>query len=450
MKRKILTIVLSCVMVFSMSVPSFAGIRRQATFHNPQLLVLGDSICTGYKGGNDGETEAVKQLIDFDNITYERNWDVKSVEDSFVTMFAKKINACDSYFKDCKGNVKVPNRRSWHGGALGTRAKDYCYFLGLPAMNSKDKKAFQLWSDYYVAARNDIEGDEAEYEDSLSDLTDMWGTMMNLWILGDLKNQINVNEYKKAIRNADVIVVELGNNEFSSFMANDISSLISSIEAAIKTVTKEENLTALGGYKTLLNTLIDLSKNPAQLLTAEGYQKLFNAIAAAQKAGCTLTEMGLSIQKLLDQITETLTRVVATYRYYTDTLMSYIDKNKKPGAVVICTSITNPIGGITLKDVKDMFDSSLPAGISLPEIEPSTILQPFVNDMNRYMKKNAIKNHYYIADVSKLSLWPRTEEGKLDGAYGLHPNKAGHELICNALYEKYKKVVPAYKRTHLF
>lgn len=417
--KKIGILLMSLILVFSMTVPAFA--TTYSGYHNiisPKYLAIGDSIGTGVKGADMLSEEAFKASAIFDKETRKRDWNINSVDYSYVNKFAKAIRA---------------NRNSWNETFVSLRAKDYCYLLGLA-----DDKAFDIPfafglddlllindGDFSSLDINKIMGNLSEIKDGWDTIReDFFGWLMYNLFWKDMNNDSTVNELKTAIRKADVITVELGANEISAGAIGDVMcKIMPEILAAVKST---KNIKEADAFISLYNNIMKYVENPYEN-SRNKLESICSDLVRLKKFGASLKDVGSSYSKLLLEITQSAMRAKYDYEVYTDRLMRYI-RRQNPGAIVIATTVPNPMKGL---DLGRMLADLGAGNLNLPAIDMADIMKPIVKQMNSFLYRNATKNGYLVADISEVNLNPA------DPMCVFHPDENGHDVIAAAIEKVY-------------
>ena len=382
MRKKFLVLLLSIVMVFIMSVPTFAiEAGKQETL---MMTALGDSIASGctninfvFDGGAGADQEEdFREFVQFKD--GKKNYDCNKVKLSFVSKLYRELGA---------------NEYSKNLAFVGLRSKDFCKIVGIDPVR------------------------EGDYE------SDFWWQIMS-WAcgMGTLGNEYNTQVYKSAIKHSDVIVVQLGENDLTSALLNhyqEIEELFTSL-AGLMPQGSEERL-----------AVNKLAKNTAELndaLTGNGNSFTIGKIVERINSNIEeLINLGKGIEEIVSGLLDIVKEMTIQNRYYFKSMMNYIDKNSKPGAVVVAGTIINPF--------EDMASDSSGLGFMLGDAAGLTqimnlVIGPFVKSANSYIRRNAVKYGYKVADISDVSVNPGEP-------YMLHPNEEGQQTIC----DRYAKVI---------
>lgn len=419
MKKRIGVLVMSIVMVFTMTVPSYGiACSNCHNYVSPKYLAIGDSIGVGVKGGGMLTDDAFLSSFNEDR---SKNWNIHANEKSYVNKVANAIRA---------------NDKSWNATFVSLRAKDYCYLLGLA--NGVDS-IFNATSGFEIGDLGDISSLDFGNLESLSDSwdtisKDFFGWLMYNVFWKDLKSDENVKELKTAIRKADVITVELGSNEISAEAIGDVLCKIMPQILAAANSTK--NIKEADSYVALYKDIIKYLSNPYKD-TQSKLEAIGADLTRLKTFKASLKDVGTSYNALVKEIVKSAVRATSEYRVYTDRLMKYI-RRQNPGAIIIATTVPNPMKGLNIsKLLKD-----LGAGdINIPNIDISLLMKPIVKDMNDFLYRNAEKNHYVIADISKVLLNPDEDD------YVFHPNECGYNVIARAIEKAYGQTLMAKIKT---
>lgn len=379
MKRRIATLFLCFAVAFTMAVPAFAveAPAPAATVDGSQnysYFALGDSIGSGLK--NLDITKLDPEVADFLAFTDgQKNINPYAVDFSFINRIARTINAV----RDTSVNGAYP----------ALRAKDVCEIMGLSA----------------------------------SDPNDAWSKLIKSYA-PELYSAENAQHYRDGLRNADVITVELGEDDIAAFVLNNQAKLTGIVETALGSAQNAPALAAsfVNDLTQLLGGSLIACFHPSTAIN--GLKGVTADVAALEQAGANTVKMFQDIASLFNS-------VFKEPKAYYDRLMNYINANKKPGAIVVVGTLINPFKN--LDGAKLGVDQKLVNLLSL-------ITEPYVQYMNKYiknkattttglLKKNTTRN-YYVADISSVDLNPDID---LDGnTYLLHPNDAGQQFIADA------------------
>ena len=337
---------LSLAVTLSMITPSFAALKSEANSTPPEgvqqkltYLALGDSIASGCKNLN---TTSNADDVNYRNFLYckdgKKNVDVYAVPFSFVYRVAEKIGASSN---------------SVNGAYIGFRAKDVCNILGIPAYGQKAFNEKDYEDDWvtsfmrptgtpYTPNVNDAR--EAEdntevfsgllnnyYQVNWDYLFDKEQKQMIRWkwrtddegeyIYDDDGDHKFTKEYKydtaptnnkqfyiDGINTADVITIELGENDISSFFLNnwdaikELFGVLEDIGTGTKAVKQIES-----GFEAFIQALGDMD--------SKAMKSAKNTIYAAIN---DLGKAGKSIKAKVDTILEATVSTVKADRYYFD------------------------------------------------------------------------------------------------------------------------------------
>lgn len=382
-----------------------------------KYLAIGDSIGAGVRGGGFSESPEYNAYNTY-GPNGEKNWDVNAVPYSYINLFANDINA--------------DSDNSWNGSAAGLRAKEICYMLDLKAYKG-DGYNYDLekvtWKDL----------EKADFDISKLDIDDYYG-----WAMGNQMNwkklfsPVNKDEYKKAVKNADVITVQLGPNEFNAFTLYGplLTKIVPTLQDAIKILTKTGDYNSAAELKDISNKLSAIIRNPDETQIGT-VKKLLDKLQETKAFAKGLIDIGISFAKLYNETTDSLEYAYKSYRYYWKTLMTYIRK-VNPNAVIVTTTVPSPVKGLDMSTLGDLSAMGIDlGGIDISKIDAEGVVDVFIKDMNNYLEKNASKYNYTIADITDVSLNPTTEDGKPDPNYRYHPNNEGHKQIETAIKTAY-------------
>ena len=260
-------------------------------------------------------------------------------------------------------------------------------------------------------------------------------------------NEYNSGKFKWGIKNADVILVELGENDLTAFCFGDkLSDVITLITKTISDVT---------GLATK-QELIDL-KAALTEMQKTGTVTPENACTVVTNLSKLTKSCGDIVQAVIKGLYDTIGTSMIDHRYYWNKMMNYIDKNKKPGALVICTTYPDPTKNaeILIDAIGDMLGEYMQMNM---DIDFTQIINLFVKDMNNYLLLKADDYDYKVANINGVSYnngleyidwntWDvvegATEEQKMSISL-IHPNAEGHKQIEKAIEKVYYKTINAY------
>ena len=409
MMRKILTITLSLIMILSLAVPAYAVGNKVDCKLSPVYMCFGDSISAGCKAaGLDAELQPEYSNFVQNALTGDEGNFV--VPYSFVSIFNDALGA---------------NPNSKNGAFPGLRAKDYCLIFDLLGTAKADSK-WTLLKDY----KNDT-----------------WGSAIISGYINHLLSDETKKAYVDATKKADVITVELGGNDITTFICNGIyGTTVTSVNAdkTIVAETSEGNLLQL--IKSLkdvgtvssssISALTTLNSNILLLMDPSKRNEALGKICSAMK---TLQEDKATYDKFLKLFNDSFVKAGVEYRKYWTMLLSKI-RTLNPNAIMIVTTIPNPINGID--NIGDVVGSLVGTG-GLTQLPIEKIVQAFVNDMNAYIYNRASKYNYKVADISDVvlnSTYEETINGKVESIkYSFHPNPKEQQKLANAVLKQYKR-----------
>ena len=466
--KKFITLLLSFVMVFTMAVPAFAANTNKAPkWDGVKYMALGDSIGAGCKTGSgswEKQPEYYRYILRSNG---QKDWSF-SVPYAYPTLVNKAV-----------GN-KYNSANSFNGTFPGMRAKDYCYILG--ALKEKDATGDAPWS-------------------SFSDYwTDTWGILMASYYFDSLGifSQDTKEQFVNNIRAADVISVELGANEFSTFITNGFyycelmeidgqayDELISGaqFDEYLWTFTKDGYQytpltnkdgkigllkTGSGFIERLINNIPKVGTESGKVINAlqlfnDGALKLLKT--ETQQHGAkemlealkTLKHVDYTVYSdLMELLDKSLVQAIKDYRKYWDLLMSKIRELNKD-ALIIATTVPNPaLGDNTMTALITYIVGA--TGIELEmlgddQIDAELALKPFLNDMDSYIYNKASKYNYRVADISDVVINSIEDtESYYDEVtnktvtyekvyYSMHPNQENQKKIANAIIKQYTAAV---------
>lgn len=413
MKNKILTLVLALALMMSMAAPSFAYDPEDKIVSDSDAVTtyfaLGDSIGAGCKnitflmnpvvepGDTDGEQFV--ESLKFDTTTGLKNSDVYSVDFSFTSRIANQINADQA--------------SSVNGSYVGLRPKDVCHILG-----KEDGK----WIIQPINGYQDI------YSTAIDIVTGMKGENF-----GKLFTGANAELYKEGIKNADVITIELGENNIEVFPINALLKVVDAVKASV-TVKFGKNDPA---KKALVAQFAADAKTLVQQISAKESQDTVKAqINLVNKDLVKIMLSGVDMQVLESKLKTVIQDSLADDRYYLDQLIKYI-KDNNPDAILVVGTMINPFG---------TFEKSIEAlGTDVSKLSGmfkliNMIANPIIESTNKYIKQNATTTsvvngklvkttNYYVADLSKVDVNPGVVN---DYAFVLHPDADGQQMIADA------------------
>ncbi|MCQ2551227.1 MAG: hypothetical protein MJ146_03440 [Clostridia bacterium] len=420
MRRKIITLVLALTLVFSMSVPSFAG-----AVTGPSYFAVGDSIAAGCINV-DPETELYHNpgFADLHRFSKNdiRNSNVYQVPRSFVYKVAKEINA--------------NKLTSYNGSYIGLQLEDLADILGVSAYkddNYPENEGRYDWITAYLF--DDLDWTNETTEELFADAPTKFSKLFN---------DANKAGYKKAIKRADVITIELGINDFSNH-AGMMFNLTNVVQDSISPVMEDASF---------------ISSFIADLQGAMNGDR--DSMVALSKDFGKMIKLGIDVTKLIKDIEDAIKATYAAEAHYFDGIMNYI-KNHNPNAIVVVATLPNPMKDIEnlVEPYKEYIEGSTNfEGLSSAIALISGIAGKMVPPFNKYIKNNAVGyafgqkiRNYYVADISATSINPPMETWKYfgkdkDGKYGiqnfdvyymLHPNAYGQQVIADAFLEQIYK-----------
>ena len=475
-KSKCITLVLAIAMVFTMSMPAFAD-TTEVPENGPVYFALGDSIGAGCKNTDfvwGGEARTDDQFFyQFNQFGYvnqlyygKKNTDIYAVPFSFISRIANQINA------DPENSV--------NGAYIGLRSKDVCRSLGIAPVREGD---YDLSNDFWPIIINSSSSFGFQNLFPQEDLDSQKEAMKKLADVDDdelegliylMKSaysneayEYNKNTLENGIKNADVITIELGENDLTSFLINHGTEIFGAIGDMMEQVDRAGTIlpTFAEDTITLASFIQKESLRTAVINGVLGYftkgdqQKILSVVAN------TLNSLhGLAgIDDVVEPVNEDLKQVKALggdfaelaktllgiiqemtiqNQYYFGNLMNYI-VGENPDATVVVGTMINPF--------KDMeVSESSEYGMVLDIM--NMVIDPFVNYTNAYIKNNAVVKDtkwfglfpyatkeikYYVADISSVSLNPPMDENGVE--YGLHPNNEGQQFIADTFVSVIRK-----------
>lgn len=432
MRKKLLVLILSVLMVFSMAVPSFAA---TCNTRKPILLSFGDSIGVGF--ANDGRH---MDFIQFkDGVKNHSFSEAPTVMTSYPALVAKKLGGIDE-------------ENSYNDVFNGLRAKDLCYFLGLIDEDEyyttvgtervdengnkyiSNKDVFSV----FVMQGTDLfkqSGMGKELDDMFAglelDLGDQLNDVFAQFIVGRpgevLGNERNVQDLKAAISTADIITVELGFNDFTAMTMNKIGDLFDGMMGAVSELGK------IGEFK----DLIEQYKNGTTYT-----EKMCVICQMMDKLG----KMGVDVINDIKIIDKATSVAVKESTKYLDMFMKYIRSENKKAKIATIT-IYNPMTNFDFENAFSMMGSDLgmnfdmdlgiDLGIDMSAINPAKILeimlQPYVDKANNNILKKAKRFNYRVADI-RGKVQPMSDNI-------FHPDEKGQEKMADIIVvalSKYK------------
>lgn len=422
MKRKFTILTLIVALVFTMTMPSFAatsalqvvgkGLKTMQNLTGVSYCALGDSISAGCRNlyysneenPTDEEFNAFMQMDEkgLGSDSCKKITDPYAVSFSCVARIAKKINASST--------------KSMNGAFVALRAKDVCRILGLV-----DESAFEGDNWHNSIVRNQA---KALFEDP-----------------------VNKKLYKQGIAKADIITVELGENDMSALLINKgdeiVKLIVGTITGTIKDATEAAKLA--GDFKTEFKELQDAIK--AREGVQEAAQDVLRVLGEAADLGVDFSKMAIEGLKFYKEMLQDSQK-------YFNMLMKYIDKHKKPGAIVVVGSLINVFDTLDTAYIAGLLDKGddIATGTMVEVLLDlmGVFITPYVNIMNSYIYSNAQKStynifthkttkvrKYYVADLRAVDLNPSEDA---DGTqYQFHPNAHGQQMIADAFLEQIYK-----------
>lgn len=403
--NKYISIIISVILILSSAIPVFATDTDMTDVKQPMYFAMGDSVSSGckmsgtqkaydaYKTMSDQETKYSQYISPVDGQKHN-HWYINAVPYSFVSKFARSINASED---------------SMNGAQPGLRPKDYCYILGLI-----DKSEFK---------GDVISGD---------DFTD-----------NSRVAQYNSAEgYKYAIKNADVITVQLGENDISEYMYSNSEELIRLIKKIMPSAGTQE-ATILNEMQSDLYCVIN-SYNGSQIDEA-----VIKVLADLARLG----EDSKSYLKIIEFLITSIAESADSIRSYWNILMKYIYENKKDGAIVIATTVFAPFPGLeNHPEMLGYLTDGMDANVEMDKVVRilTKVFDPFVEGINRFYRGLAARYDYVVAEVPKLEMisvvrgeYDPYDEVYLDTdvTYLLHPNHKESDKILYAVQDAYKKAM---------
>lgn len=420
MRKKLLTLVLSFVMVFTMTVPSFAGTLNTSrqSCKKAVYVVLGDSVAAGY---NDAGTEeallgensqyryrsvkakyGIGRNIVVGSQLSEDTRSINYIERAFPALFANILKDKDS--------IVVDEKNSYNMSMPGFRPKEYCYLFGL--MSKK------------------------EIEDAEND-TFMQTFLLNKDGSPSLPNTMKAaaKDAKRSLAKADIINIQLGMNDFNAAMRDygkwvtplismlneefgaDIFKLISigAKEEPTVLVNEEalEELDATAANEGRIIRIKDMINQLSEVKTSQEKAKLLvQILCEASKSGCNIAGTVAAIDKHFKEHTD-------EYKKYMNRFLAYI-RLINPKANVIIINTYNPLINMLGDSSSQMVDTIF-----------KLLGGPSVKRVNSADKSFATLYNATVADISN------TTPGD-PAAWICHPDDDGHAAIADTVYNAYK------------
>ncbi len=407
--------VLALALAFTMAVPSLAGEMPEVNY-----MAIGDSIGAGcqniefmWRGFTDEDEPNFKDFtLNVNAPTGEKDTNIYATPFSYVSRVATKLNAN----KDKSVNATY----------AGLRSKDLCHILGI----------------------DPLEGDVYTDKDQ-----DIWANQWMRWFTQSgpkgqrvynwdkMFTESTKEKYIQGIEEADVITVELGQNELSAFFFNNQNAIISAFTSVA------------GPGEEAMALIKDLKKNFEALNNAKtSFEKIKATIGLAQDVS-TFEELGGELKAVVDKILELTGRMDKESKYYFTALINFI-KETNPNAQIIVTSVINPLQDADIEAGEAFLFASKAdieaAGIDLGSMVKlmNLVIAPFVMGLNSYINQNqttkvtdengktTTQRNYYVATISDISMNP----GEVDGVkFMLHPDDNGQQLISERILLQLEK-----------
>ena len=355
--RRILSLVLVLVMIFALCATAFAD-KSYEPYKN--YMCVGDSIAAGCGLTKDGSEAYFDQNTDDYTTVYNPDYlyfgyDFAAVPTAYHSIVAEALDA----------NLMQYARS-------GLRAVEFRYFLD------------GVYNEY----------DEDQFWDNSVFDTDGNGTF-TLSDLDAIDEQMN---YKKAIKEADVLSINVGSNDVFSIALGCMSVLTSDSEnETLKNI--KDYLNKGGNIGVAFGKLIE-------------YYETMGKLA-----------------ELAASLTETFTR---SYKQYVENYSAILEKvyELNPDITVVAVGVFNPFSHFKLSS-----DSKL---------DLSAIASPLVKAVNNYLKLQTTKyDNLYYADIVGTETYDMSYDDTYFWQYfsfKVHPTLAGHKYIAqqilNALPER--------------
>ncbi|MCQ2551297.1 MAG: SGNH/GDSL hydrolase family protein [Clostridia bacterium] len=389
MKRKLITCLLTVCLIFTATMPAIGQSTEQSK--SLSYLAIGDSISAGCRNGfyiTGKEDPSNPGFITFGRFNEDssKNIDVYAVPSSFVYRIATKVGADPA--------------TSVNGSYVGLRSKHLCQILGIDPYKEGDYDV-----DTFTKFVNITSG-KAFY---------------------NMFEDINSLIYMQGIETADLITIELGENDISALMLNDLTTILSSLVSGafekMGNSTKAKMLKK--DYDKFSAILKKPTFNPTDYLNA-----LYRVLYDGYQLGIIGTGKSLAQKSFEKYIKEEL----EANNYYFKNLLKYVTDHAKDDAIIVVSTMINPF--------KDMEFGNF-ATISSITKTFNDVATPYIEEINKDIKKNATKGkirRYYVADISEISLNPETTDHGTP--YLFHPDTEGQQKIANIFLEQIDK---AYK-----
>ncbi|MCQ2551414.1 MAG: hypothetical protein MJ146_04425, partial [Clostridia bacterium] len=430
MKNKIITLVVSLALVFTMSVPAFAAdepVTAKSVQDSVSYFAVGDSVAAGCKNLNfmwaafDPSAGSTTDDHFFNEYNYfkdgKMNGDVYAVPFSFVYRVAEKLGASKA--------------SSFNGSYIGLRSKDVCQILGLPEAKAGDY-ANDQWSqtiDMFARMFN-MSPEQLATLTSYEELYKVSG----LYDSPALKQQ-----YVDGIKNADVITVELGENDLTAFLINHSDM----IEQTFTDLTN--GIEGIPGAAVLAGRFVE---DFNAFATASDSSQKFEAAKKLNEDILLLVSYGVGYAEIVKRFADMINEMNLQGIYYTQELLNYINENKKDDAIVVVCTIIDPFKDMAVDSVAS---ESLGVGALVKIMD--LIVNPYSKLIGQNLKDHAFTNgvrNYYVADISGVSVNPAKEvlnppyvDEAQEVEYLLHPSNAGQQQIADLILAQVAKAKKA-------
>lgn len=488
MRKRMISALLSFMMVFSMTAPSFAEVYTPASASNNttlNMVFFGDSVGAGFGLGKErGEYEFCK----FDNDVY-KNERLTAVKDSYPYHVATKLDQVVEVADKFDG---IEEKYSYNGAYDGERPKDMCYALGLlnkyeeaesytNLLKVKYSDATEEWKLYRTIfgrtkqVKYDVTSVEPERLKekergsglyTIGDESFEFKSNKLVIVSGDSEKRYSIYGYKKnghyvyfadmrepisqsfnpivggymqATRWVDKmkqderlpIAIEKADVISVQLGLNDFSALMMN--------DGDEFAEALGELlEPLFNNKTALSSSQKQALKEyQAAEKEFkDATEGSEEQQEALKEMmiramqtGVDLLKAFLKLNSIFMKHVNESNKYLTRLVNHLREVNSDAKIVI-VNMYNPMKGWGL----DRTDEEQAILAQLVDIF-SIAMQPYLNRMNSNVANLAKNNNCVVADISKT-----VTAGPIDPWF-LHPDMAGYEKIADTILvslSKYK------------
>lgn len=397
--KKIVAVFLSLTMVFTMSSTVFADSSASVrSGYSPAYFSLGDSIGAGF--GIDWLNED-ETCFDFENMTVR--WDAltPSGRKNDETNFLK-----GAYPEIFMGKIKGSRFRSYDASYPALRSREACEILGL-------LKCGEYGSQFYDSFLNKTGfglTDEIRFleKDCIDTMKKYKGAL------------------KKYISTADVISVQLGVNDITEFVVTSLLDpekskvLVNDILALVK---PEDVPCVKAEFGKLTAAVKGYVENPDPQ----------NLMCAVYGFNAELVKYGIEFEKVMkimfDDTRDTLKNSMRNSVIYFNTLMNYINKNKRYDAVVLVVNVYNPLNMQNMNVCEE--GAVTCGGQDVIDVLEQTV-EPMVNVINRNISKNSDRFDYTVVDVKGNNVQSHP-------LLLFHPDRNGQMKIARLMKHAYDK-----------